>query len=128
MAVMLSCAGQGVNWREVTSRRVLRLFASVDYGELHVNTCYPPGMEIEPVEKQNITLAIPKELLQKAKRIAVSRRKSISGLLTEMIADLVSSEEEYAQARERQLALLESGFDLGTRGHAGWTRDELHGR
>lgn len=78
--------------------------------------------------KQNITLALPKDLLQRAKRIAVSRRKSISGLLTEMIEDLVTSEEEYAQARDRQLALLERGLDLGTRGRVTWTRDELHER
>jgi hypothetical protein len=79
-------------------------------------------------EKQNITLAIPKDLLQKAKGIAVSRRKSISGLLIEMIQDLVRSEEEYARARDRQLALLERGLDLGTGGRATWTRDELHER
>lgn len=85
-------------------------------------------MDLEPAPKQNITLALPKDLLQKAKRIAVNRRKSISGLLTEMIEDLVSSAEEYAQARDRQLALLERGLDLGTRGQASWTRDELHER
>lgn len=85
-------------------------------------------MEMEPVEKQNITLAIPKDLLQKAERIAVDRHQSISGLLTEMIVDLVGSEESYVQARDRQLALLATGLDLGTHGRVSWTRDELHER
>ncbi|HBL29994.1 MAG TPA: CopG family transcriptional regulator [Acidobacteria bacterium] len=83
---------------------------------------------MEPVEKQNITLAIPKALLQKAKRIAVDRHQSVSGLLTAMIVDLVSAEESYAQARDRQLALLAAGLDLGTQGRVSWTRDELHER
>lgn len=45
-----------------------------------------------------------------------------------MPKDLVDSEEEYAKARERQLALLEKGYDLGTGGITTWTRDELHER
>ena len=85
-------------------------------------------MDLEPAPRQNITLALSKDLLQKAKRIAVKLRKSISGLLTEMFEDLVSSEEEYCQARNRQLALLERGLDLGTGGQESWTRDELHER
>ena len=31
-------------------------------------------------------------------------------------------------ARERSLALLHEGVDLGTRGHAAWSRDDLHER
>jgi len=85
-------------------------------------------VDIESAEKQNITLAIPKDLLQKAKRIAVDRHQSVSGLLTAMIVDLVSSEESYVQARDRQLALLATGLDLGTQGRVSWTRDELHER
>ena len=82
------------------------------------------GLEPAPIISRQRFL---KDLLHKAKRIAVNRRKSSSGLLTEMIEDLVSSE-EYAQARDRQIARLKRGLDLGTRGQASWTRDELHER
>lgn len=37
-----------------------------------------------------------------------------------MPKDLVDSRDEYTKARERQLALLEKGYDLGTGGIATW--------
>ena len=49
-------------------------------------------------------------------------------LMLEMLEDLVRHEDAYVQARERQLALMKKGFNLGTNGIATWTRDELHER
>ncbi len=77
---------------------------------------------------QNVTLAIPKEILRKAKLVAVQRNISLSALLTQTLAEIVSREEGYEEARQRNLELLRSGLDLGTRGHVDWTRDELHER
>jgi hypothetical protein len=75
---------------------------------------------------QNVTLAIPKDILRKAKILAVQKSTSLSGLLTQTLADLVSHQEAYEQARQRNLALLERGLDLGTQGKITWKRDELH--
>jgi tryptophan 2,3-dioxygenase len=80
------------------------------------------------MDKQNVTLALPKDLLQRAKSVAVNKRMSLSGLLIDLLQDLVDSEEEYAHARDRQLAILERGYRLGTGGSIGWSRDELHDR
>ncbi len=77
---------------------------------------------------QNITLSIPKDILRRVKHIAVEKRTSVSGLMTEMLADLIRREDAYVQARERQLAIMKKGYDLGTNGIATWTRDELHER
>jgi hypothetical protein len=77
---------------------------------------------------QNVTLAIPKEILRKAKILAVQKNTSLSGLLTQTLTDLVAHQEAYDQARQRNLALLDSGFDLGTQGKITWKRDELHER
>jgi predicted transcriptional regulator len=77
---------------------------------------------------QNVTLAIPKDILRKAKILAVQRNTSLSGLLTQTLADLVAHQEAYERARERNLAVLNSGFDLGTQGNITWKRDELHER
>ncbi|MBN1317557.1 MAG: hypothetical protein JXA42_18890 [Anaerolineales bacterium] len=77
---------------------------------------------------QNVTLAIPKDVLRKAKIIAVQRNTSLSGLLTQTLTDLVSHQEAYDQARQRNVALLDQGFDLGTHGKITWKRDELHER
>lgn len=78
------------------------------------------------METQNVTLAIPKDILRKAKMIAVQRNISLSGLLTQELVDLVAHQESYEQARQRNLALLRLGFDLGTQGNIHWKREELH--
>ncbi len=77
---------------------------------------------------QNVTLAIPKNILRKAKILAVQKNTSLSGLLTQTLADLVAHQEAYEQARQRNLAQLQSGFDLGTQGQITWKREDLHER
>jgi hypothetical protein len=77
---------------------------------------------------QNVTLSIPKDILRKAKILAVNKNTSLSGLLTQTLTDLVEHQEAYEQARQRNLKLLKSGFDLGTRGQIAWKREELHER
>lgn len=77
---------------------------------------------------QNVTLAIPKNILRKAKILAVQKNTSLSGLLTQTLVDLVAHQEAYEQARQRNLVLLKSGVDLDTRGQITWKRDELHER
>ncbi len=77
---------------------------------------------------QNVTLAIPKDILRKAKIIAVQKNTSLSGLLTQTLLEIVSREENYEQARQRSLELLKCGFDLGTKGNMTWKREELHER
>ncbi len=80
------------------------------------------------METQNITLALRKETLQKVKAIAAKKRTSVSGLLANVLEDLVAQDEGYKVARRRHLRTLEAGHDLGTRGRKTWTREELHER
>ena len=80
------------------------------------------------METQNITLALPKELLYRIKRVALERRTSVSGLLTQALAEIVTREDSYASARQRHLARLELGADLGTGGKVGWRREDLYER
>ena len=77
---------------------------------------------------QNITLALPKDLLLKVKMIAVRRQVSVSSLLAGEIEKLVQQEDAYDHARRRHLQVLELGIDLGTDGSMTTTRDELHER
>jgi hypothetical protein len=77
---------------------------------------------------QNVTLAIPKDILRKAKILAVHKNTSLSGLLTQTLADLVAHQEAYERARQRNLAMLKNGFDLGTHGNITWKRGEIHER
>ena len=80
------------------------------------------------MERQNITLSLPKDTLLKIKLIAVKRQTSVSGLLTQTLERLVEREDAYAHAQRRHLEWLERGMDLGTAGCVPASRDELHER
>lgn len=80
------------------------------------------------MERQNITLALPKEVLLKVKLMSVRRGTSVSALLTETLQRLVEHEDAYAHARQRHLEWLGGGADLGTGGQNSVGRDELHER
>jgi metal-responsive CopG/Arc/MetJ family transcriptional regulator len=80
------------------------------------------------MERQNVTLSLPKLLLKKAKVIAASREKSLSELLRESLEQKVREANGYKKARQRQLKLLKEGLDLGTKGDIATTRDEVHDR
>ena len=74
------------------------------------------------VEKQNITLSIPKDVLREAKHLAVDRGVSLSGFLVEAL------EERVKRLSEMHRALMRRGLKLGTKGKARWTREDLHAR
>ncbi|GAB4491408.1 MAG: CopG family transcriptional regulator [Thermodesulfovibrionales bacterium] len=80
------------------------------------------------MEKQNVTLSLPKALIKKAKTLAVMQDSSLSELLRETLEDKVKEATGYQRARDRQLSLMEKGFDLGTRGKIPCGREELHER
>ncbi len=80
------------------------------------------------MERQNITLSIPKETLKKAKHLAVAKEQSLSGLLTEFIEEMVRHDESYKEAQQRQMIVMEKGLDFGLQGKVTWTREELHER
>jgi hypothetical protein len=77
-------------------------------------------------KKQNVTISLSRETIQKAKVLAARRCTSISGLLAEQIEALIGTEEEYARSERAALALLKKGFHLG--GVIPVGRDELHER
>ncbi|MCK4897343.1 MAG: hypothetical protein KAS38_01090 [Anaerolineales bacterium] len=80
------------------------------------------------MDKQNITLSIPKDVLQKIKLLAVKKGTSVSGLMAHVLEEIVAEEEGYQDSRLRHLALLEQGLDLGSKGSRSWTREDLHAR
>jgi len=80
------------------------------------------------VEKQNVTLAIPKTVLREAKHLAIDRGTSLSGFLVEALEERVKRLSAMRQAAERQRALMRRGLMLGTKGKARWTREDLHAR
>jgi hypothetical protein len=53
---------------------------------------------------------------------------SLSRFLAQLLEQHIQEARNYRAARDRQLRLLETGFDLGTGGKIAWSRDELHER
>lgn len=80
------------------------------------------------MDRQNITLSIPKHILQKVKLLAVKQGTSVSNLMTRVLEDIVMEEEGYKSARMRHIKTMKSDLDLGTHGRTSWSRDELHAR
>lgn len=80
------------------------------------------------MEKQNITLSLPKDLLQKVKIIAVKNNTSLSGLLSGYLERIANEEEAYQIAQARHRRLLKKGYDLGLNGEIPWKREDLHER
>ena len=76
--------------------------------------------------KQNVTISLDRQTIQKAKIFAARRSTSISGLLAHQIEVLVGEEEAYERAERQAMTLLDQGFHLGGAIRAG--RDELHER
>lgn len=76
--------------------------------------------------KQNITVALDKRLLRKARVHAARRGTSISAMLAAELERVVMQEDAYELARVKALALLDSPFRLG--GEKPLRREDLHDR
>ncbi len=76
--------------------------------------------------KQNLTVSLSPETVQKAKLLAAKHSTSISGLVAMQIEALVAKDDAYERAHRAALDLMERGFHLG--GVHSVSRDELHER
>jgi hypothetical protein len=76
--------------------------------------------------KQNITLSLDKDVIQKARLLSARKSISVSRLLSDELERLVQEHDRYEQAKRSALAALKKGFHLG--GKIAPKRDELHDR
>lgn len=76
--------------------------------------------------KQNITLSLDKDLIQKAKVISARRHSSVSKMLSQELQKIIESTEKYEVARKRAISDLRTGYHLG--GIITASRKELHER
>jgi predicted transcriptional regulator len=77
---------------------------------------------------QNLTVSLPKEIVRRVKVVAAQKGTSVSRMLTDALEQIVAHDDVYERARQRHLALLKRPINLGTRGRATWSRDDLHHR
>jgi hypothetical protein len=78
------------------------------------------------IRKQNLTLSLTPQTVQKAKILAAKRSTSISGFLAAQIEALVNADEAYERAHRAALELMERGFHMG--GVHTLRREGLHER
>ena len=78
------------------------------------------------VVKRNLTVQLDEETVRKARILAARRATSISRLVGDEIARLVTEDDAYRRARRIALGHLERGFRLG--GGPLPARDSLHDR
>ena len=78
------------------------------------------------IKRQNVTISLSTQVLQKAKILAAKRSTSISGLLAGQVEALVNEDDAYERAAASAVARLERGYHLG--GGQMVSRDELHER
>jgi len=77
--------------------------------------------------KQNVTLSLTRETIEKLRVLAARRGTSISGLVAEQIEIRVGEDQAaYERAQRRAMMLLDQDFHLGS--VIGASRDELHER
>ena len=76
--------------------------------------------------KQNLTVRLDRETIQKARVVAARRSTSISALVACQIEILVGEEAAYEGAMRQAFAMLEKGFHMGDVKRV--SRDELHDR
>jgi len=80
------------------------------------------------MEKQNITLSLPREILKKGKMLAAKKGISLNELVRELLQMTAENEEGYRISADRQIRRMKGGIALGTKGKISWQRDELHQR
>lgn len=76
--------------------------------------------------KQNITLCLEKDLLQKARILAAKKETSVSKMLSEQLTQIVRQAEQYERAKKSALTNLAKSFHFG--GKLAASREELHER
>lgn len=80
------------------------------------------------MERHNVTVSLPPEIVKQARHLAIERGTSLSGLLASCLEELVRNEPGYQQARERAVARMKKGVRMEVGERPTWTRDELHER
>lgn len=75
----------------------------------------------------NVTMSLDEELLKKARKIAIEKDTSLTGLIRRYLQELVEQEEVLKSMAASDLESL-FGSSRAVVGPKTWSRDELHAR
>jgi len=74
----------------------------------------------------NLTIAVPEEILKRARRRALEQGTSVNAVLRDYLTQFAGTQSAQAQAARRVLDL--SRIARSGSGKSKWTRDDLHER
>jgi len=80
------------------------------------------------VEKQNVTLSLPKGLLQKLRVLAARRNVSMSSLMTSAISKMILDDDDYDARAKRAIDRMKNSPARGVGDKITWTREEIYDR
>jgi hypothetical protein len=80
------------------------------------------------MERQNITLSLPKSLIRQVKHLAVEKGSSVSAMLADLIEQMVRKNDDYDRAARWLRKKMKKGINGGTHGETTWKRGDLHER
>ena len=80
------------------------------------------------MEKQNLTLSLPKDLIRRAKVQAAKESMSLNRYTMEAVEEKLRKSSGYAKAKKRHMKILSTGMDLGTGGQLEIDRERMHER
>lgn len=80
------------------------------------------------MEKQNVTLSLPKPLLQKLRVSAAKRNVSMSSLMEFAVSKMLLSEDDYDARGKSLIERMKNSPGRGVGGKITWTREEVHER
>jgi hypothetical protein len=83
---------------------------------------------LRKTERRNVTLSLSNDLLYRAKLAAVKQDKSLSEYMKEALEEKMQKTSGYQKAKQRQLKMVTSKLDLGTKGKIHVPRVDLHER
>ena len=78
------------------------------------------------IRKQNLTVSLERETIQKAKVLAAKRNTSVTRLLADYVKEMVAEDERYDAARKAALDYMNKGFPMG--GQIAADREDWHER
>ena len=77
-------------------------------------------------QKQNLTVSLERETIQKAKILAARKNTSVTRLLADYVEEMVAEDERYNAARKTALEYMDKGFPMG--GQIAADREDWHER
>ncbi|HEV2781918.1 MAG TPA: DUF6364 family protein [Actinophytocola sp.] len=75
--------------------------------------------------KRNLTIQLDEAIIQAAKELAARKGTSVSGLVTQTLAEMVEAEIRYQEAMRRAFKAMDEAKGLGGGGRT-WTRQEIN--